>query len=320
MASIDITDDFWMAYVEDVDEYGGGKSGGTLASPTQPTVSGDLTKFDRITSVDIVPAGREQEMQQDLNAGMHISDILRKYTSPGEITIEMYLQTDDMYDIAISAWGSSGDGLGSIPTSLLIHFDNGVTETDLIGCVITSWSATIDSQGVVKQTISFRYSKIMSGNTIDISSWSGNPWQTGAIAIVSNVKPTIDSKAYSSIYVDNITQTIEIEYWEGADAFALGYAYMVLPVVKNLTCTVEMIYKDRDSNTWGAFNSASGDEVNETIQQLDGSIIWHSTLTSTLTSIVVESTDSGVRDENGLIKHSVTFVKGGEYGDFFDIS
>lgn len=312
---MELTDNMWLAYLTET-AYGGGKAG-ALHDHTAPTLATDLTKMDRVTSVEIKPAAPVREEQEDINAGMTLSDVMTLYTGPGEITIEAYLQTDDWYDLAIAGWGNRG----SVPTSLTIHFDNGVTEKDLFGCVVVDWNITAAVGKPTKQTIKLKYSFIGDGETIDISSWSGINWQSGVISVHSNTSVTIDSITSANLQVFEMTETITVELLDGEEAYILGVDYMYVPAMKNLQCEFEVKYRERSTSTWGAFDEtkSTADELNDAIH-ISISAVWHTTLTSVMSNMYLVETDSGNRTENGLVTHTASFKKGGDVSNKFAIA
>lgn len=299
MVTHDLTANNWMGYVIETN-YGGG-DGGAAHAHTAAT-QGNLTAMDRVRSINIEPAAPFKSEERDIDAGMSISDVLTLYTGPGTITLECYLQTDDWYDIGISGWGNQG----TEPTSTVIHFDNGVTEKDLFGCVVTEMKFSAKTANVTIQTITMTYSFVADGSTLTKVAWNSS-----AVSVPSDVSATIDGITSANLALNSIELTITNKLLESEDAYILGVAYLYTPAIVDMDVELVINYKDRSTSTWGAFDGAkaSQDEMIDATF-FNASLVMHTTLTIALTNIYLSKANSGVREENGLISHEATFRKG----------
>ncbi|MHA1277088.1 MAG: hypothetical protein ACTSQ8_07875 [Candidatus Helarchaeota archaeon] len=302
MVSIDTTSGFWMGYYQEA-AYASGKG----ASALDMTIleEGDVSAIDRVISCEIEYSGPNREEESDLGAEMSPTAIQKLNTKPGTITLTCYLQTDDFYDYAISG------SMGGLQTSLTLHIDNGIKEQDFFGCVITSWECEGRVGQTTKQTIKFKFADYKDGNTITEIAYNSN-----AISVQKDVSFTLDSITSANLGATGIVQTITNEYIPEENQSRLGAEHIVYPglIGRNVECRID--YKDRQSNTWGSGNTtkATADEQIDlnAAAMFDLTIVWHSTLTSTMENLYVPlgGTNSGSRGQHGFIPHSVNVKRG----------
>ncbi len=297
MVSFDITENFWMGYHEEDAYASGGHASTALTEET--LTAGEVLAIDRVISCDVNYAAPERDEEFDIGSGLHASYIKDLKTKPGEIVLVCYMQSDDFYDYAIS-----NGTLGALGTSLTLHIDNGIVEQDFFGCMIKEWVGESTPGVPTKQTITFLFRDQKDGNTITKVAYN-----TSAISVHSNVSATIDAKTSANLVVQSLTQTITLELDE--EGYMLGDDAIIYPVLLNRTVDIVMEYKSRDANTWGAGTNlvASADELIP-VTFFDADIVWMTTLTSSMDNIWLVETNSGLRDEHGIIKHSATFKSG----------
>lgn len=297
MVSFDITPNFWMGYHEEAAYASGGHASAALTE--EALSAGEVLAIDRVISCDANYAAPERDEQFDLGSGLYPSYIKDLKTMPGEIVLVCYMQTDDFYDYAISA-----TAIGSLGTSLTLHIDNGIVEQDFFGCVVKEWVGESTPGVPTKQTITFLFRDQGDGATITKVAYN-----TGDISVHSNVSATIDAHTSANLVVQSQTQTITNELDE--EGYMLGDAKIIYPVLLSRTVDIVLEYKSRDTNTWGAGTNAvaSADEL-ITVTFFDADLVWMTTLTSDMSNVWLVETNSGVRDEHGIIKHSATFKSG----------
>jgi len=297
MVAFDITPNFWMGYHEEAAYASGGHAATALEE--EALEAGEVLAIDRVIACDVTYASPDRDEQFDLGSGLYPSYIKDLKTKPGVITLVCYMQSDDFYDYSITP-----SAIGSLGTSLTLHIDNGIIEQDFFGCVVKEWVGESIPGTPTKQTITFLFRDQGDGGAI-----TKVVYNTGAISVHSNVSATIDGKTSANLVVQSLTQTITNELDE--EGYMLGDAKIIYPVLLSRTVDIVIEYKSRDSNTWGAGTNAvaTADEL-ITVTYFDADLVWMTTLTSAMTNIWLVETNSGVRDEHGVIKHSATFKSG----------
>ncbi|MHA1542814.1 MAG: hypothetical protein ACTSQH_07540, partial [Candidatus Hodarchaeales archaeon] len=88
------------------------------------------------------------------------------------------------------------------------------------------------------------------------------------------------------------------------DTYGNGLKYIQEPVLEEMIPTILITTIEEASNTWFT------DEMNETVQLVDGSIIWGAMLTSTFTNFNVKKTNLGVIEGRGLLLNKYEFEGG----------
>lgn len=295
--SVETDLNFWGGYLIE-DHFGGGMAGAALAEVSPTT--GSLTLSDRIVSAVITPAGPNREEQYELGSDLFPTSIETIGYGPGELAVKTLLQTDDMYDVAIS--GTKG----AIPTTLCWHFDNGMIEFDLFGCYVKSIEFTVTSKTLTLQTVTFGYRSLKIGGAV-----TEIGYQTGAISTPCLVSCTIDAITSANLIINSLTQIITNEYIGDELMYGLGDCYLQKPALNKRFISISISYLILSSNTWGALTTspATNDYFNATAQMFNASIVWHTTLTSTMTNITGEGDNSG-SNEKGIRVHEQSFKQG----------
>lgn len=274
----------------------GGGQGGTLAVPVAPTATNQLIAIDRVISYTLKWAKPMWDEQFDLDDGFAPSEIYSKGFEPGEIVITSFFQTDDWYDLAIAYT------FGTPPTAgFYLDLNDGNIHKTLLGCFIKEWKCGCDAVGDhAIQTITIGFINQMTC-ALDTAALT---WQTGAPSMPADVSATIDGITHLLLSIESMEQVISIT-WDLDGGRELGSKYCVRPIPTELSVTVDITFKDKaQAALWLA------DLINDTWQDIASStVVWGSTLTSTITHLYVEE-QPGDR-ERGLIRNKVTF-RGGE--------
>lgn len=289
----DTSEGIWDAYIAEVNYGGGGNAGARLAETSLVQGTDTLVAFDDTIAFIAPTPIPEREAQKGLGAGLYPNKMDTKMVPMGSGNRYCWLQTDDLYDLAIS-----GAAINAIPTSFVWHTDNGIEELDHFGCVIP----TLEIVHQVGKP-SYQNAKIMSrswkaGNAMDKVSY-----QSGAKTYMQNVSATIDSHTSANLNIQKIVQRIENVLEFGDIAYGLGDNKIQYPSLKARNVTLEIWYTERDSNTWAA------DERNETVQLIDATIVHASFLTSTMTNLNVIQTNIH-ENKHGIRQHYAKFYSG----------
>ena len=301
MSVVDLTINDWVAKkVEDLYASGGGAVvlGETLL------LQGDLSAVDRVTSIEIEYAALEEEEEYDVgnDGGLYPDAIQALGKGPGKVTYISYLQTDDHYDNAISG------NIGEIGISECHHVYLGSKHLEFFGCVVLSHKNEAVAKKVTKQTTVYLFRNQKNGSALTKVAYN-----VSAVSTFVNVSFTIDAHTSANLKAHKITQMITNTRLENEDAFCLGDEAIQLPALIKREVITDIGYKVRDSNTWtAAFTDVGSADELIAATYFDGSIIWHTTLTSAMTNIHVpkKGTNSGVHTEHGILRHTAQFKHG----------
>ncbi len=292
------TVDVKIAYQNESTNYCSG-TGSTKNTPTE-LVEGDLTASDNILSFNPgIPKPVKKNIWK-LNSTNAPAETVFSGYEVGKGSLVADLQTDDYYDIAIAGT------VGAIPTSIDWRFDDDTgTEKDVYGSLITKYELkAVAGSGnpPVTQSIDFISAQSKVASTTPIAGGGIPAFQSGSRGMWSSVSATIDSKTSANLVIKEITETITKKYKE--DTFGVGIKYVQEPVLEEIIPTIAIVTIEEASNTWFA------DEMNETDQLVSGSIVWHSTLTSTFANFSVKKTNIGEIEGRGLILNKYEFEGG----------
>ena len=204
-----------------------------------------------------------------------------------------YLVTDDWYDRAVNAAKHKGD----IPLSWVHHIDNSIEELDWFGCCVEEYTLESIVRQPTIQTVTAMSRGWKVGNAM-----TKVPWQTGARAFHANCSFTADSLTSANLIVQraklSIKNNINLELGQG-----IGDQRVQQPRLGKQDVTFEFDFLNRESNTWEA------DARNTTAQLIDATIVWHPTLTSTMTNLkVISNNENEIR--SGIYQHKVICEQG----------
>ena len=251
-----------------------------------------LTAVDDQITVTYPTAPPERESQYGLGAGLYPNKMGTTSITPGTGMINCWLQTDDWYDYAISG------SFGELMDTFTWHTDNAEEELDHFGCWVEKLVITLEKKKPSYQEV-----------TIRSRSWSAAgaamtkvTFHSGAKGYMQNVSATIDSLTSANLVVNKIVITITNTV-EEEKSYGLGDNSIQHPVLLKREVTVEVDHFKEASNTWAS------DVRNETEQLVDITVVCHTTLTSTMTNLVVETTNTD-ENEHGIKQHTVLFRSG----------
>jgi len=305
MSSPDTLRNFWLAdAAEAAYAAGGGTGGGTSAFDEKALQQADLLAIDRVIGCSVIPPKLQKEEKFDLGSNMAPSSVETKAVDHGILTLTQYLQSDDNYDLSISATNQ-----GSLGTSRAFHIYNGITHKDLFGCQLQSLDIVSLTKDITVQISIWFFRKMKDG-----SSLTEQAYTSSAISIYNDVSATINAITSTSLNINMIKETITNDIDVSTKAYTIGDLYIRNPAIKGRTVDLEIDYRTRSTNIWGAFHTfvASALELIDATF-FDATIVWGSFLTSTLTNITIHKdspTNSGEYPASGFLDHKARFMKG----------
>lgn len=276
---------------------------GTGATKNTPTelVEGDLTACDNPLSFNPGIPKPKKINYWGLNAGRTPTETLFDGYPIGVGSATFDLQTDDFFDIVVNGV------VGAIPYSIDWRINDATaTEKDTYGGLITSYGlkAVAASSGnpPVIQSLEWLNSQSKTAATTPIAGGGIPAYQTGARAVWSGVSATIDSITSANLIIKEAELTIKKKFKD--DTYGLGLKYLQEPILVEMIPTIRIVTIEEASNTWFV------DEMNETVQLVDGNIVWGSMLTATFTNFNVLKTNLGEIESRGLIINKYEFEGG----------
>lgn len=289
------TKDFEAAFHSESSNYCSGHD--TTANTPTELLEADLTAFDRIRSVETIGIPKPiYELIHDVGSSEFGSSEQKHFTQPGEGSLEMFLQTKNFCDMVVS------ESLGVIPNSFDIRFNDGDSEKDIYGCVITELTLSADSGdggNPVMQNISYKSSQSLVSGTTGILGGGIPSYQSGTPVFTKDLDFTIDSKNHEDLNIQNSVLTVSCEFDGG---YNHGSEHMDYPYLVSRNYSFDMTIKEKNSNDWFS------DEMNTTVQKFTLDLDYGSVVNFNMTNMTVEMTNQGDVGPHGIVERTYRFV------------
>ena len=277
---------------------GGGALGGAPTKLLERVLTqgtDTLVALDEMISADFPQLIPETNRDKDIEGTLYPAKAVGIRVPPLVGRRLSYLQTDNLYDIAISGT------YGAIPTTFTWANDNAINQKDSFGCWIDQLilHSKVGDPGYIFQDATIGGRNNGAGTITMIAFQTGS---RATFADINKANTVFDAKTADTLVINEIKMTIT-NTLEKDKSYGLGDAYIQNPVLLGREVMVEIWCLERDSNTWRA------DCENLTRQLIDSTIVWSTFLTSTMTNLEpVDHNENMVK--NGLKQHYYKFQSG----------
>jgi hypothetical protein len=278
---------------------GGGANGGAPDALDENTLTqgtDTLVALDELISANFPKLMPLKKRDKDITGTIYIAKSKVTQIPPLQGQRLSYLQTDDLFDIAISG------AYSAIPTTFTWPNDNAINQKDAFGC----WIDQLILHGKTGDPgFTFQDAKISCRNTA-VGTITMIGFNSSALATFGNIDKTntvIDAITAASLVINEIKLTIQNEIKQDDQVYGVGDPKIQRPSLLGRVVMVEIWCIDRASNTWRA------DIENTTTQLIDATIVWSDFLTVTMTNLEpIDHAENIVK--NGMTQHYYKFESG----------
>ena len=287
------------AHFVDTAYAGGGANGGAPDALDENTLTqgtDTLIALDELISADFPKLDPAKNRDKDISGTLYLQKSNVTHIPPLLGSRLSYLQTGDLFDIAISG------SYNAIPTTFTWPHDNAINQKDAFGC----WIEQLILHGKTGEPgYTFQDAKIGCRN-IKAGTITMIAFNSSALATFGNIDRTntvFDAITAASLVINEIKLTIQNEIKQDDQVYGIGDTKIQRPTLLGRTVLVEIWCIDRASNTWRA------DIENNTTQLIDATIVWSSFLTVTMANLEpIDHQENMVK--NGMTQHYYKFQSG----------